>query len=444
MTSAQHKYTSFMLPMQSNTLISRRISGKRLAIVPEESTTVDEISPKKYMRRTFPSCVRTSIKTISLVFVLALSSVSIIKNIIMKNDLSSHVVSIQSTPSRYHEEEMDVKGIATLEEIQDTSAQQPIAWLMTWPNSGTTYTSFLVATVTGTHTATNYGAELHAQGVKKTGKILNHTSASVLTDTGNHIPVWSEYNWDGDSLKRTMNPPTKGYILTKTHCGGYCFKCSIAHEREQTIDSKAFTKACATGHHVIQNSTSGKFEAVKAHTDIEKVGRAVHIIRDPFDNVVARFHHHLKQSEDKKDSETLARYPSTRDGFRKFCHDLGRRWGAENENIMRYFELIKDVPCHSDFVRYIQWHNLAFATTAELGIPSMNFHYENYSNDFNKTKDYLLKFLHQDEVNPPPSFITGKTYRHYYTKEEIRLVSIMFDSLAHQETKRFTRHYFKD
>ncbi len=31
------------------------------------------------------------------------------------------------------------------QKIQDTSAQQPIAWLMTFPNSGTSYTSRLVA-----------------------------------------------------------------------------------------------------------------------------------------------------------------------------------------------------------------------------------------------------------------------------------------------------------
>ena len=333
--------------------------------------------------------------------------------------------------------------------IQDTSAQQPIAWLMTFPNSGTTYTSFLVATVTGTNTATNYGTELQAQGVKSHGKILlNHASASVLTDTDSHIPVWNEYNRVGDSFQRTIiNPPTKGYILTKTHCGGYCFECFVKSQIENTKDPRAFTKACATGQHVIQNSNIGKLQAVEAHTDIEKVGRAVHIIRDPFDNVVARFHFHVKTLKGKNKSETLARYPSTRDGFRKFCHDLGRNWTTKEEESMIYndlFDWIKDVPCHSDFFRYIQWHNLAFATSAEMGIPSMKLHYESYSSDFNKTKDELLQFLYQDEVNPPPSFITGKTYRQYYTKGEIYAVSIMFDKLAHPETKRFTRHYFKD
>ena len=336
------------------------------------------------------------------------------------------------------------------QKIQDTSAQQPIAWLMTFPNSGTTYTLHLVATVTGMNTATNYGQEPDAQSVKSHAIILNHASDSVLTDTDTdgHIPVWSGYNLVGDPLKRTMNPPTKGYILTKTHCGGYCFECFVKSQIEHTRDPRAFTRACATGQ-LVQNSTIGKLQAVKAHTqNIKKIGRAVHIIRDPFDNVVSRFQYHLKKLQANNESETLARYPSTRDGFRKFCHDLGRKWTAkEEEESLIYsdlFEWIKDVPCHSDFFRYIQWHNLAFATSAELGIPSMKLHYESYSSDFNKTKDELLQFLYQDEVNPPPSFIPGKTYRQYYTKGEIYAVSIMFDKLAHPETKRFTRHYFKD
>jgi len=105
--------------------------------------------------------------------------------------------------------------------------------------------------------------------------------------------------------------------------------------------------------------------------------------------------------------------------------------------------LIKDVPCHSDFFRYIQWHNLAFATTADLGIPSKIILYEDYANNFNKTKDELLQFLQQDEVYDYPSFVAGKTYRHYYTEEEIDAVSIMFSKLGHQETRNKTQHYFK-
>ena len=73
----------------------------------------------------------------------------------------------------------------------------------------------------------------------------------------------------------------------------------------------------------------------------------------------------------------------------------------------------------------------------------MTIHYENYTDNFNKTKDELLHFLEQDEVNEPPLFITGKTYRDYYTEEEIVAVSKLFSKLAQQDTWKNTKHYFK-
>ena len=87
---------------------------------------------------------------------------------------------------------------------------------------------------------------------------------------------------------------------------------------------------------------------------------------------------------------------------------------------------------------------MAFATKADLvGIPSMIIYYENYAHNFNKTKDDLLQFLQQEEVNDPPNFVTGKIYRDYYTKEEMDAVSIMFSKLGHQELRNKTKHYFQ-
>ncbi|KAL7490442.1 hypothetical protein ACHAWT_000033, partial [Skeletonema menzelii] len=212
---------------------------------------------------------------------------------------------------------------------------------------------------------------------------------------------------------------------------------------------KAFAKECGKGHYVSQNTTSGKFHVINAYTPLEKVARAVHIIRDPFDNIVARFNYEIKRMKEEADSNHfLTKYPKTRDGFRNYCHDLGEKYRAKEKKYGIYkhdmFDLIKDVPCYSEFFRYIKWHDLAFSTTSDLGIPSMTIFYEDYANNFNKTKDNLLQFLQQDEVYDPPSFVAGKTYRHYYTEEEIDAVSIMFNKLSNQETRESTKLYFKN
>jgi len=157
--------------------------------------------------------------------------------------------------------------------------------------------------------------------------------------------------------------------------------------------------------------------------------------------VVARFHLERKTLAKRN----KAHYANTREGFRDFCDDLGKIGRAQQQQQARlFFEdvLDLDIPCQADFYRYIQWHNLAFTTTWDLGIPTLVVHYESYTNNFNETKNDLLEFLEQDEVNDAPTFITGKTYRDYYTPNEIDAVSRMFDRLALRETSMHTKHYF--
>lgn len=93
-------------------------------------------------------------------------------------------------------------------------------------------------------------------------------------------------------------------------------------------------------------------------------------------------------------------------------------------------------------VRFVQWHNLAFITTFDLQVPTMVVHYENYTDNYNQTKDMLLDFLDQPQINEPPAFVTGKTYREYFTDEEIKAVSAMFAKLAMDATWLHTKHYF--
>ncbi len=148
----------------------------------------------------------------------------------------------------------------------------------------------------------------------------------------------------------------------------------------------------------------------------------------------------------KNHTDKLALYPRSRNGFRAFCRDLGERFYEEEQDSKFYadvFDDVKDVPCHSDFFRYIQWHSLAFQTTWDLDIPTMIIHYENYTDSFVETKDSLLEFLEQDDVNPPPYFETGKTYREYFTTEEIEGVKKMFLKLGTDKMWAHTKHYFE-
>jgi hypothetical protein len=83
-----------------------------------------------------------------------------------------------------------------------------VAWLMSFLNSGTSYTIEAVRELTNTTVATNYGKE-----------IKNEESVPAFPDTeeANNGP----FLLINDDRART----NQKLFLTKTHCAGYCSAC---------------------------------------------------------------------------------------------------------------------------------------------------------------------------------------------------------------------------
>eukprot|EP01082_Thalassiosira_pseudonana_P004883 g4288.t1 g4288 contig15:728301-729733(-) len=301
-----------------------------------------------------------------------------------------------------------------------------VAWLMSFPNSGTSYTSYLVRTVTGMNTASNYGLENQGE---------DGTSVPVFHETLSNPPFWT------DPMNPQLTKPTRGYLLTKTHCGGRCDQCGPMKYVE---NHQLFLKHCLEGQYVARDESGNNKEYLGSYPK-DKVSRAVHLIRDPFDNVVSRYHLAHKHFIRKNETDKMNKFTRTREGFRAFCNDLSERYTSEEKASKFYqdvYDIAKNVPCHADFFRFVQWHNLAFITTVDLQVPTMVVHYENYTDSYNQTKDMLLDFLDQPQINEPPTFVTGKTYREYFTDEEIKAVSAMFAKLAMDATWLHTNHYF--
>ena len=301
----------------------------------------------------------------------------------------------------------------------------PLALFMTFPNSGTSYTSHLVRTVTGQFTASNYGRESIELG----------DQVPVYNDSAIG-PFWTYHMEDG-TFPRHLRP-TKGYILTKTHCGGSCNLC--VPEKYVINSTEQFMKHCLTtnighmsGNGVVQATSAGPYRK-------DLIRRIIHLIRNPFDNIVSRFHD-LRNAY----KPFAEKYPNTRDGFRAFCKMQSEKFYNEERNSNAFslvFHFANDIPCYADFYKWIQWHNLAFDLTAELGLPIMLFHYEDYSTQFNATKNKLLEFLEQDEANTTSPFKSGKTYPDYFTADEISGVRKMVFLLATNVTWDSTKHYF--
>ena len=72
------------------------------------------------------------------------------------------------------------------------------------------------------------------------------------------------------------------YLLTKTHCDNYCAFCPPSYKG--TLER--FIIACSI------DTEKGKI--YKEYNSKGLVKRAIHLVRDPFDNLVSRYHHALK------------------------------------------------------------------------------------------------------------------------------------------------------
>ena len=206
------------------------------------------------------------------------------------------------------------------------------AWLMSFPNSGTSYTLHTVRELTNTTTATYYGLE---------GDIKDEPSVPVF---GGDIGVNGPYL---ELIRdRTTNLPK--YILTKTHCGGYSYSLN---PDAYIVTPRKFLRNCLFGFNGVRSDNGNMTrEIVQSSSDLVK--KVVHIIRNPFDNVVARFH--LDRYFKPKD--WLKQYPSNELGFRKWCAALDDDKKALEKHRQMDTDLndaLSDIPCRAEWFRYV-------------------------------------------------------------------------------------------
>jgi Sulfotransferase domain len=206
----------------------------------------------------------------------------------------------------------------------------------------------------------------------------------------------------------------------------------------------SFRRNCFKTKWINFNESTGTGERVFSTYEADRLTKAIHLIRDPFDNIVSRYH-----LERQLPGRLAAQYSKSRDGFREYCKAIDNLHKVNEKRILflddDLLEIMKIVPCHADFFRYIEWHNLAFVTTRDLELNTYVLHYDWYTTRFNETAKELLEFLelpiHKDgELTP---FIEGKVYP-YYTNEEKRAVAKAFEIMSSPETWSHVRHYFDD
>ena len=290
--------------------------------------------------------------------------------------------------------------------------------------------------MTGVGTASNYAKET------KQAKIRNYTGAVPTIQGGDCIGCSLPMPHDSDS------PFPKDYVLVKTHCAGY--QGQDWNESGIVTSKVNFLRGCVTPYHIVpSNDTSGRIKQVgSCPYEPSLVKRVVHIMRNPLDNVVSRFHLYQRNLFDARkiglsDLNVTAdeALPRSADGFRKYCNFMNDE-AMRSKDAVLFREFYSLVPCLSEFFLYIQWHNNAFHATSG-GVPTHFLYYEDFSGpNFNKTSDAILDFLYLKRsprgIDIP--FLSGKTYyEEYYTGDEKHAVARFIDRFASKETKNKLR-----
>jgi hypothetical protein len=388
----------------------------------------------------------------------------------------------------------------------------------------------MVARATNTSFATNYGIEAN-YGVRDGTPSLsiygpNHPEGPFMPD-----PVTSFHH---------RQLPYRKYVITKTHCGGYCFNCgpkeyaygyndndgTASNSTNETATATApiavasqlvipqpqlpppqlppplsFLQDCASGHAVDHNG-----DLMDVSYPPERVSRVIHLIRNPFHNVIARYHlerKHHRDANTTKDQQWLIEHPDNGTGMSLFCKELDmmKRRGDEEidfflsdhflkkdadadaegqEEVLSFKRrngggdhhdatttsglpssstsssdwknIINNVPCRGDFFRYVQWHNLLHESLDYLPykLPVLTVYYEDYQQpQFMDTAQSILEFLELEAVAGDKrgnvkwaEFVSRTDYDTFFTSEQKEYIELFLSEISSYQVWGEIQHYF--
>lgn len=299
-----------------------------------------------------------------------------------------------------------------------------IAWLMSFPNSGTSFTMTLVGRASNRSFATNYADEV-------TSRDLSSGSLSIYP--GKYEGPF----WAGMSGKILAPRPLPGtFVLTKTHCGSRCMYCGP----QVYIGTPAeFLLSCTSGHARLAN----RREAVDVHYPAERVARAIHLIRNPFSNIISRYHQRRKNQEDKNATEWLLEHPNNATGFHKWCSELDSQFYQEE---LEYFGIgnVSRAPCHGEFYKYAQWHSLVDGALGLIShhMPVLTVYYEDYEKKLEETTYTILNFLELKLVGHIKAFKQKTNISGYFSAKEKFMIKDLISEVASNAAWRRIQHYF--
>lgn len=305
-------------------------------------------------------------------------------------------------------------------------------WMLTYTNSGADQLANDIMDITGKAVATNYG------------NVMQEYDGRLARNMHQSIPIWPNRP-NGPFLLRRMKRPAN-FIPVITHCGSYCIDC---HPQFYLQTQYQFASDCrATMKYTPAEGGGGTLEKTKYDPLLMK--KAIKLIRPPIDTVVSRF----RQQARAGNRPWNERFPDTKEGFHQWCQSVDSRFEDEKDEkwpaLVR--QMSRDVPCHTEFFRYIRWQNMAHKVMTDqfLGIPVVVLHTEDFKENYLEEMGWLLNFL-QIEVDESKlvRFASHKVFNldefsDYFTDDERSKIACYMKVMADQNTFRHLERYFND
>ena len=352
-----------------------------------------------------------------------------------------------------------------------TNNQNPtFTFLLTYPMSGTTYTMELIHKATSIAIATNddkfnpyrdpNNNDNNIRPICMDYPSLTTTSTNTNDNNDNnelHVgyPIWT-HSFENGSL------PSNSNILTLSHCSGYCMTPCSPMEYVHTISS--FEESCR--QIIINNNNQQQHQQQQGQQIVsymyipqDKIKGVIHLIRDPLSNIVSRFHEYVLmnqnwlQQQQQQGGENSSS-SSSQQNFKSWCHeiDTSNTTLLELEQSSHLFStemkhLMKTIPCHSEFVKYILWHNNVVEMSWSSGLNSIQVYFEDFANDNVKhlTVEEMTKFLgYELKSSDLPVFLGERKYREgYYTEDEVKALMVFIRYMSVGNTWDYLKRYFE-
>jgi len=328
----------------------------------------------------------------------------------------------------------EARRLITTSSIPKADDQAPkVAWLVSFPLSGSDYVVEVLHRISKKSTATNHGRlREDADGVK-----------SYMAQKS--IPLFVEHK-DGPFLFSPHYELPRTYIPTTTYCTGHCWDCYPG--RFVNISLETFSQGCVgTSKYDPSKYIFKRKISQKGTYPISLVQKAAVIIRNPIDVIEERFTYSTYTFAGEK--EWIPRFAQNSYGFLNFCQEAEVKYKLDEVRVFsdKVFGSLKGIPCHLEFFKFIQWHNLLFELLEKLNLATHIVYYEDLASNtnFEETLMDMLFFFKWsrnivNSTNHKPSLMNHGPINYFSKGNRIKIMEL-FPLIASNTTLQVFSRY---